>query len=252
MRRSRHRKPRANAGPARALLLLTFVGSGCQPGTIGAKAPVNHVRTHSYPPLWWNPVPEDEAASWEIRPQAAGPGEVILSKRNELGLLSNFAETPFVFRGRRYQCLEGFWQMMKYPEDASDPRATFPGVEWPHAREDVSRMVGFEAKAAGDCGSRNMRTMGINWVTFEGRRMEYRTQVRAEHYDLIVKAAWAKVRQNRRVREVLLSTGNLILRPDHHRAADAPPAWRYDEILMMIRRVLQSEGGMGEFPGDKK
>ena len=49
-------------------------------------------------------------------PQEAGAGEVILSKRNELGLLSNFAATPFVFRGRRDASLEGFWQMMLYPE----------------------------------------------------------------------------------------------------------------------------------------
>ena len=32
--------------------------------------------------------PRHEAASWESLPQDAGPGEVILSKRNELGLLS--------------------------------------------------------------------------------------------------------------------------------------------------------------------
>src|SRR5260221_974694 len=37
-------------------------------------------------------------------------------KRNELGLLSNFAPTPFTFRGQRYASLEGFWQMMLYPE----------------------------------------------------------------------------------------------------------------------------------------
>jgi hypothetical protein len=53
---------------------------------------------------------------WEVLPQEAGPGEVILSKRHELGLLSNFAPTPFTFRGRRYASLEGFWQMMLYPE----------------------------------------------------------------------------------------------------------------------------------------
>src|SRR5579862_950206 len=71
-------------------------------------------QTHgSYPPYWWAPVPENQKASWEILPQAAGPGEVILSKRNELGILSNFAATPFTFRGRRYASVEGFWQMMK-------------------------------------------------------------------------------------------------------------------------------------------
>src|SRR5262249_55044696 len=54
----------------------------------------------NYPAHWWTPVPTNGAPAWEILPQAAGPGEVILSKRNELGLLSNFAATPFTFRGK--------------------------------------------------------------------------------------------------------------------------------------------------------
>jgi len=65
-----------------------------------------------YPAHWWAPVAEDQKASWEVLPQAARPGEVILSKRNELGILSNFAATPFTFRGKRYASVEGFWQMM--------------------------------------------------------------------------------------------------------------------------------------------
>ena len=40
-------------------------------------------------------------------PQAAGPGEVILSKRNDLGILSNFAPTPFVYHGIRYASWKG-------------------------------------------------------------------------------------------------------------------------------------------------
>jgi len=72
--------------------------------------------TSRYPAHWWAAVPKDGAPSWEILPQEAGPGEVILSKRHELGLLSNFAATPFIFRGKHYASLEGFWQMMLYPE----------------------------------------------------------------------------------------------------------------------------------------
>src|SRR5271163_1487338 len=90
----------------------------------------------SYPAHWWTPVPEDQKAVWEILPQAAKPGEVILSKRNELGILSNFAATPFTFRGRRYASVEGFWQMMLYPESSNDPRAK-PGIVWPHTRDQV-------------------------------------------------------------------------------------------------------------------
>ena len=48
-------------------------------------------RDAKYPAHWWTPVSKDGAPGWEILPQEAGPGEVILSKRNELGLLSKSA-----------------------------------------------------------------------------------------------------------------------------------------------------------------
>src|SRR5262245_53677858 len=96
--------------------------------TFAVNAPAQERRDARYPAHWWTPVAKAGAPSWEILPQEAGPGEVILSKRHELGLLSNFAPTPFTFRGRRYASLEGFWQMMLYPESAADPRATFPGI----------------------------------------------------------------------------------------------------------------------------
>src|SRR4029078_12602064 len=102
-----------------------------------------------YPAHWWTPVSKEGAPSWEILPQEAKPGEVILSKRHELGLLSNFAPTPFTFHGKRYASLEGFWQMTKYSEGTNDPRATFPGVTWPYTREQVAQLTSFEAKHAG-------------------------------------------------------------------------------------------------------
>jgi len=193
----------------------------------------------TYPARWWTPVPTNGAPGWEILPQAAGPGEVILSKRNELGLLSNFAATPFTFRGKRYASLEGFWQMMKYPENASDPRASFPGVQWRYSRDEVAQLTAFDAKHAGDLGEQNMKTMAITWVSFEGQRFEYKPAAPGEQYRLIVAATWAKVRQNPEVRRVLLATGDLILKPDHHQEPDAPAAWRYYEILTAIRTELQ-------------
>ena len=192
-----------------------------------------------YPSHWWTMVPEEGVPDWEILPQAAGPGEVILSKRNELGLLSNFAATPFTFHGKRYASLEGFWQMMKYPEGDDDPRATFPGITWPHTREDVAQLTAFDAKRAGDLGSKNMKQMGIDWVTFEGKRMTYRPEEPGEHYRLIVEATWEKVRQNPKVKQVLLSTGDLVLKPDHRQEPNAPAAWRYFDILTEIRSQLQ-------------
>jgi len=199
----------------------------------------NH-KAARYPAHWWAPVAPAADRPWEILPQEAGPGEVIVSKRHELGLLSNFAHTPFAFRGVTYQSIEGFWQMMKYPEGPDDVRATHPGVTWRYTRAEVAQMTGFEAKAAGDLASANMRTMGIDWVTFEGQRLTYRARARGPHFDLIVSATREKVRQNSRVRAVLLATGDLVLRPDHDQDADPPPAWRYCEILMRIRDDLRS------------
>src|SRR5437870_3729339 len=200
-------------------------------------------RDSRYPAYWWAPIVDPKKPGWEILPQEAGPGEVILSKRNELGLLSNFAPTPFVFHGKPYASLEGFWQMMKYPEGADDPRAKFPGLEWKYTREQVAQMTSFEANHAGALASENMTKMGITWVSFEGKRFEYKPSVEGEHYRLIVEATWEKVKQNPEVKKVLLSTGDLILKPDHHQEPNAPAAWRYYEILMNIRRELQKPQG---------
>jgi hypothetical protein len=196
----------------------------------------------NYPAHWWTPVPTNGAPSWEILPQAAAPGEVILSKRNELGLLSNFAPTPFTFHGKRYASLEGFWQMMKYPEGTNDFRATFPDVKWAYMRDDVSQLAAFAAKKAGDLAEANMKMMGITWVTFEGKRIEYRFAGQGDFYQLIVAATREKVRQNPDVQKVLLATGDLILKPDHHQEADAPAAWHYFDILTEIRTELQHGG----------
>ena len=171
----------------------------------------------------------------KTRHTAGYAGEVILSKRRELGLLSNFAATPFVFRGKRYASLEGFWQMMLYHDGKEDPRAKTAGLEWKYTREQVAEMTSFDAKSAGSLAEENMKKMGITWVTFEGQQIEYRPAIAGEHYRLIVAATWEKVRQNPEVKKVLLATGDLILRPDHHQEPNAPAAWRYYEILTQIR-----------------
>jgi len=217
--------------------LLMFAGCYDREQSHTASPPVAPVSR--YPSHWWSEISSVGAPDWEILPQEAGPGEVILSKRNELGLLSNFSATPFEFRGKRYASLEGFWQVMKYPESPDDPRAKFAELEWQHSRDEVAQLTAFDAKKAGDLGSQNMKTMGIDWVTFEGQRIEYKPAEPGEHYRLIVEATREKVRQNPEVQRVLLATGDLILKPDHHQPRDAPAAWRYYEILMEIRGGLQ-------------
>lgn len=192
----------------------------------------------TYPSHWWTPVSKDKAPDWEVLPQEARPGEVILSKRHELGLLSNFASTPFTFHGKKYASLEGFWQAMLYPEDAKDPRAKHPGLKWKHTRQQVSQMVAFEAKRAGDLAYDNMKQMKINWVSFEGKHFDYWTSEKGDQYRLIVEATKEKVKQNPKVKDVLLATKGLVLRPDHHQETNAPPSWHYFDILTDIREKL--------------
>jgi predicted NAD-dependent protein-ADP-ribosyltransferase YbiA (DUF1768 family) len=208
-------------------------------GVVSALALTMAQQHGGYPAHWWTPVPEGSAPAWEILPQAAKPGEVILSKRNELGILSNFAATPFTLRGKRYASVEGFWQMMLYPEGPGDPRARAPGITWPHTREEVAGMTAFEAKDAGTAAEENMRKMGIDWVTFEGKRFPYRSKKKGVHYRLILDAMRAKLQENPRVRQVLLSTGDLILLPDHIEEPDPPAEWLYFRIWMDIRTDLQ-------------
>jgi hypothetical protein len=72
--------------------------------------------------------------------------------------------------------------------------------------------------------------------------MTYRSPKPAAHYDLIVAATRAKVDQNPEVKRVLLSTGTLILKPDHYEEPNAAPEWRYFEIVTKIRaELLQSK-----------
>lgn len=217
-------------------------GAAIATATAGAvtRPPVRDpVTGRAYPAHWWTPVPAESAASWEILPQAAKPGEVIVSKRHELGLLSNFAATPFRFHGRRYASLEGLWQSMLYPEGPRDPRARAAGIVWPFTRDSVERMTAFEAKRAGELAERNMRAMGVTWVSFHGRRFPYRAATPGWHHELILAAMRAKLDQNPEVCRVLLATGNLVLKPDHRQAADDPPEWRYCTIWMQLRGELQ-------------
>src|SRR5262245_5370543 len=98
----------------------------------------------------------------------------------------------------------------------------FPALPWAFTREQVAQLTAFDANRGGRLGDENMRRMGITWVSFEGRRFEYRPRKPGEHYRLIVEATWAKVRQNPDVKRVLLSTGDLALKPDHHQETNAP------------------------------
>jgi predicted NAD-dependent protein-ADP-ribosyltransferase YbiA (DUF1768 family) len=193
-----------------------------------------------YPPEWWAPADATTAPAWEILPQQAGKNEVILSKRTELGIFSNFAATAFEFEDHSYASVEGFWQMMKFPDSLveNDPRKS-EQFTWSHTREEVASLTGFEAKDAGNEGSKVMKELNINWVTYFGKKMDYHTQEKGDHYKLIRDAMKAKLDQTSGLKELLLKTGTLKLLPDHDQGENPPPAWKYFEIWTEFRDELK-------------
>ena len=114
--------------------------------------------------------------------------------------------------------------MMLYPEGPDDPRARFPGVEWAYTRDAGGaddRVRGQARRGAGraEHGAHGHR-LG---VASRARRFAYRSARPGRHHRLILAAMREKLRQNPEVRRVLLATGDLVLRPDHHEEAGRPP-----------------------------
>jgi hypothetical protein len=196
--------------------------------------------SYSYPTEWWKPVPENEMATWEIPPQSADPdkNEVILSERNSLGILSNFAATPFVLDGQEYASVEALWQSLKYPENDQDPRMQNMEVKWKLTRQQVIKLAAFGAKSAGDAANDNMKKLDITWVSYQGDHFEPKSLGQQTHYDLIFRALKAKVEQNPEVKSILIKTGNLKLLPDHREEEPLTAAYKYYDIYMKIREPL--------------
>lgn len=190
-----------------------------------------------FPADWWREVPRSEAAGWEILPQDAAPGEVILSKRTELGIFSNFGATPFVIDGIAFASVEGLWQSLKYPDPQikDDPRHAI--LSWPYTRAQVEMMVGFEAKKAGNIANEIYKEHGLNNVNWGGHFFNYVDHSSGSefHYELIKRALKAKLDQNKGLWDLLLQTGCLKLRSDHQASSKEPPSFRYYEILMILR-----------------
>lgn len=196
----------------------------------------------NYPKHWWEAVAEDQRrGSWEILPQEAKKGEVILSKRNELGIFSNFGQAPFNYDGERYESIEGFWQMMKYPDpaDKNDMRNKFAEL-YALTRDQVKLMHGFEGKKAGDAANKINKARGIKWVSYKTKKFNYKDMSAgsAYHYKIIREATIEKINQNPKVKALLLKTKGLILKPDHSQGSNPPPSYKYFDILMEIRDKL--------------
>jgi predicted NAD-dependent protein-ADP-ribosyltransferase YbiA (DUF1768 family) len=218
----------------KAALLFTILLSGCV--SVGQVASQD-----GFPDLWWQPVPLDQVASWEIPPQTAdrSKGEVVLSKRNELGQFSNLQAAEFTLDGDTYGSVEGLWQGMKYPEGPDDERLKDKSVQWPFTRAQVMQMSGFEAKHAGDAANANMKKLGIRWITYKGQKLESNGKDANAHYELILSACRAKLAQHPELKQLLLSTKNLTFMADHKQAPDSLPSYKYHEIYMKLRAELQ-------------
>lgn len=196
-----------------------------------------------YPADWWKPVDEQTAPGWEILPQAAKPGEVILSKRNELGIFSNLAHSPFVLDGVSYASIEGLWQGMKYPDTslANDERNKVVG--WTNTREQVFQMFSWESKTAGNAANQMYADHGFKLINYFDHWFIYTDGKEGSQYhlDLITRAIRAKVMQNPEIKALLLRTAGLKLKPDHLMKEDVPPSFKYHEILEKIREELINE-----------
>jgi len=194
-----------------------------------------------FPASWWEPVPRESAASWEILPQDAAEGEVILSKRTELGIFSNFGATPFVLDGMLFASIEGLWQSLKYPDPSikEDERHHIAG--WKYSRREVAMMIGREAKQAGNEANAIYRVHKLSQINWFGHFFDYLDHAAGSdyHYGLIKRAIKAKLDQNPELWDLLLQTKCLKLRSDHLAGSNEPPSFRYYEILMVLREEHQ-------------
>ena len=195
-----------------------------------------------YPKEWWAVVPKDQAASWEILPQEAKEGEVILSKRTELGIFSNLGLAPFKLDDEFYNSVEGLWQGMKYPDPTQKSDLRLLIKSWPHTRAEVYKMSGWDAKKAGDEANevykKNPELKLINYHDHFFAAKDG-AEGSAFHLALITRATEAKINQNPKIKELLLKTRGLILKPDHKVNAGEPPSYEYYNILMKIRDGLK-------------
>ncbi len=190
-----------------------------------------------YPSEWFKEVPRGEAQSWEILPQDAEAGEVILSKRTELGVFSNFAATPFSIEGKSFSSVEGLWQSLKYPDPQVELDLRKKITGWPYSRDEVQRLVAFEAKAAGNMANKiyfENKLKEINWGT---HFFDYNDHASGSdyHYTLMKRVLRAKLDQNKNLWSLLLRTKCLVLKPDHKMSEDLPRSYYYNKIFMELR-----------------
>ncbi len=195
---------------------------------------------NSYPQDWWKVVDQQSAPGWEILPQSAKVGEVILSKRTELGVFSNLAHSPFILDGISYASIEGLWQGMKYPDTslAEDNRNNI--LNWKHTREEVFQMYSWDSKSAGNWANQIYADNNLSMINYFDHWFIYTDGKEGSqfHLELITRAIRAKIEQNPEIKLLLLKTKGLRLKPDHQMSENVYPSFKYFEILEKIRDEL--------------
>lgn len=133
-----------------------------------------------------------------------------------LRLISNLAETSFELDGRGYSSVEGFWQGLKFPDEAD--------------RQRLAELSGHAAKSAGPRAEPGER------FVYEGREIVVGT---ADHWALMERANRAKFEQDEDARAALLSTGTRRL--EHKVTPDSRtiPGIVMADIWMRIRDGLR-------------
>lgn len=141
-------------------------------------------------------------------------------------MLSNLAPTPFVLDGREYASVEGFWQGLKFEDEAQ--------------RAIIAKISGIWAKKASEIPRPSFRFQ-YNWNFYSVGSLE--------HHDLMRRAIRAKLEQNPHVLRLLLATGNTLITHEPRKKdgtlypdSTTIPGKIFSQILMELReefRILQ-------------
>jgi predicted NAD-dependent protein-ADP-ribosyltransferase YbiA (DUF1768 family) len=132
-----------------------------------------------------------------------------------LKLISNFAHTPFVLDGLDYASIEGFWQGLKFTDEA-----------------DRRRLAALHGSAAKDAGFYAPPTEAI---LFGGERIRVGTW---DHWQLMKRACTAKFSQHEPARDALRSTGKRPLVHQVKPDSKSIPGAIMAEIWTRIRERL--------------
>ena len=149
-----------------------------------------------------------------------------------LKLISNFAHTPFVLDGLDYASIEGFWQGLKFPDEA-----------------DRRRLAALHGSAAKDAG---FYAPTAEAILFGGERTRVGTW---DHWQLMKRACTAKFSQHEPAREALRSTGKRPLVHQVKRDSKSIPGAIMAEILdahpraALARLVSQLSASVGAHVG---